>query len=218
MDDELLEFRAEFCAEAAESLTSAEAALREAVAEPSEKESSIEAAFRELHSIKGVAAALGLDLIRDLAHRAESLLARLKEPEQDVNDEIAAPLLEAFALLGDMVSAVSDSEDLDVYAGPVANGIKALEVVLDGDSAGGAVDLVGQLRLVEEALDVAKRQRPTVKMVEEALEALARLREQIAPGSEASEGARPEEADAEEDVEADEHDEEPEDAVAKPEA
>jgi len=218
MDDELLEFRAEFCAEAAESLTSAEAALREAVAEPSEKESSIEAAFRELHSIKGVAAALGLDLIRDLAHRAESLLARLKEPEQDVNDEIAAPLLEAFALLGDMISAVSDSEELDVYAGPVANGIKALEDVLDGDSAGGAVDLVGQLRLVEEALDVAKRQRPTVKMVEEALEALARLREQIAPGSEASEGARPEEADAEEDAEADEHDEEPEDAVAKPEA
>ena len=216
MDDELLEFRAEFCAEAAESLTSAEAALREAVADPSEKESSIEAAFRELHSIKGVAAALGLDLIRDLAHKAESLLARLKEPDQEVNDEVAGPLLEAFALLADMVSAVSDSEDLDIYAGPVASGIKALEVVLgsNAESEVAADDLVGQLRLVEEALEVAKRQRPTVKVVEDALKALARVRGQIAPGS--AEATSTVHAEAEEELGSDEPD--PEVAASKPEA
>lgn len=222
MDDELLEFRAEFCAEAAESLTSAEAALREAVAEPSEKESLIEAAFRELHSIKGVAAALGLDLIRDLAHKAESLLAQLKEPDQEVNEHIAEPLLEAFGLLADMVSAVSDSEELEIYAGPVADGIKALETVLDGGASGADPgDLVAQLRLVEEALEVAKRQRPTVKMVEAALDALARLRGQVAPGSETTDGAEAEDEDVAESL-ADESEPEPqedaEEAVSKPDA
>lgn len=182
MDDELLEFRAEFCAEAAESLTTAESALRDAVAEPDTKESSIEAAFRELHSIKGVAAALGLDLIRDVAHKAESLLARLKEPGQSVNGGVAEPLLEAFGLLADMVSAVSDSEDLEVYAGPAAETIAALEVMLDG---GAAPDLVAEvtrrLATIQQVLDVAMRQRPTVASVEAAIAALGEVRSELGP-------------------------------------
>jgi two-component system chemotaxis sensor kinase CheA len=184
MDDELLEFRAEFCAEAAESLTTAEAALRDAVADPSTRESSVEAAFRELHSIKGVAAALGLDLIRDLAHEAESLLAKLKDPELEVNDSIAEPLLEAFGLLADMVSAVSDNEELDVYAGPAGDAIAALEAVLSGQQEATPEALAAKLAMVEEALLVARRQRPTVKMVEAALEALSAVRGEVAPAAE----------------------------------
>ena len=197
MDDELLEFRAEFCAEAAESLTTAEAALRQAVTDPSSRESSVEAAFRELHSIKGVAAALGLDLIRDLAHEAESLLTRLKDPDLEVNDDIAEPLLEAFGLLADMVSAVSDSEELDVYAGPAADAIAALEAVLSGGQESTPQALAAKLAMVEEALQVARRQRPTVKMVEAALQALSAVRGEVAPSEEGAsqpkdEGAEPE--------------------------
>ncbi|MCR9162949.1 MAG: chemotaxis protein CheA [Nannocystaceae bacterium] len=185
MDDELLEFRAEFCAEAAESLTKAETALREAVAEPTTRQSSVEAAFRELHSIKGVAAALGLDLIRDLAHEAESLLARLKDPELDVDDGIAAPLIEAFGLLADMVSALSDSEELDAYAAPAADAITALGAVLAAVSQSPAEALVAKLAMVEEALLVAKQQRPTVKMVEAALVALGAVRGELDPSAKA---------------------------------
>ncbi len=181
MDDELLEFRAEFCAEAAESLTTAEAALREAVASPTTRESSVEAAFRELHSIKGVAAALGLDLIRDLAHEAESLLTQLKDPELDVDDDIAKPLLEAFGLMADMVSAVSDSEELDAYAGPVADAIAALEAVRSGGQQSTPQALAAKLALVEEALLLAKRQRPTVEVVEAALAALSSVRSEVSP-------------------------------------
>ena len=216
MDDELLEFRAEFCAEAAESLTTAEAALRGTVEDPSVKESSIEAAFRELHSIKGVAAALGLDLIRDVAHMAESLLARLKEPGQSVNERVAEPLFEAFGLLADMVSAVSDSEELEVYAGPAADAIRALEAVLDAGSEGdepSTAQLLAQLAVVQEALDVAKRQRPKVEVVEAALAALSAVQQQLAPATEDAPSEEPEEEESALEV-----DEDPEeDAQPEPE-
>lgn len=179
MDEELLEFRAEFCEEAAESLATAQAALQAAVADPAVRTSSFEDAFRQLHSIKGVAAALGLDQIRELAHEAESLLAALKDPERQLGDEAVEPLSGAFALLSDMVSALSDGSALDTYAEPVADAKAVLEAVLAVSPADH--DVAGQLALIERALEAARTGTASQGMLDTAVEALAGLRRKLAP-------------------------------------
>lgn len=75
VDAELL---AMFLDESREYLADAETALLALEADPDDSEA-CNTAFRAFHTIKGTSAFLGLDAVSDLAHRAESILARVRD-------------------------------------------------------------------------------------------------------------------------------------------
>jgi two-component system chemotaxis sensor kinase CheA len=76
-DQELL---GEFFAEANEHIAAAEAALLTLEAQPDDQ-SAVNTVFRAFHTVKGVAAMLGMTAVAQLAHHAESLLSRIRDGE-----------------------------------------------------------------------------------------------------------------------------------------
>jgi two-component system chemotaxis sensor kinase CheA len=70
----------EFVAESCEYMEGAEAALLALENDPDDLES-VNTVFRAFHTIKGTAAFLGLEQLAGLAHRAESLLSRMRDRE-----------------------------------------------------------------------------------------------------------------------------------------
>ncbi|MFN7927429.1 MAG: Hpt domain-containing protein, partial [Blastocatellia bacterium] len=70
----------EFIIESGEYLEGAEAALLALESDPDNLEA-VNTVFRAFHTIKGTSAFLGLDKISTLAHRAESLLSRVRDRE-----------------------------------------------------------------------------------------------------------------------------------------
>ncbi len=71
---------ADFVTEGCEYLEGAEAALLHLETNPGDTEA-INTVFRAFHTIKGTAGFLGLDAVASLAHRAESLLSRIRDRE-----------------------------------------------------------------------------------------------------------------------------------------
>ncbi|GAB4243012.1 MAG: chemotaxis protein CheA [Acidobacteriota bacterium] len=70
----------DFVTESFELIDAAEASLLALEADPDDAES-VNTVFRAFHTIKGTAGFLGLTSIKELAHRAESLLSRIREGE-----------------------------------------------------------------------------------------------------------------------------------------
>jgi len=75
-----LSILAEFVTESHEYLEASEAALLTLEGNPEDNEA-INTVFRAFHTIKGTSAFLGLELICNLAHHAESLLSRVRDRE-----------------------------------------------------------------------------------------------------------------------------------------
>jgi two-component system chemotaxis sensor kinase CheA len=76
-DHELI---ADFLVECRDYLESAEGALLELEANPTDLEA-INTVFRAFHTVKGTSGFLGLDVITDFAHEAESLFSRVRDRE-----------------------------------------------------------------------------------------------------------------------------------------
>jgi len=70
--------------------------------------------FRAAHSIKGGAGFLGLDKVRDLAHRLENVLHMMRTGEMVPGPETVSPLLAGFDLLRTLVDAAKDGNGLDI--------------------------------------------------------------------------------------------------------
>lgn len=97
---------ADFVEEALESLRALPAHLdvyrsARAVAEP------INAVFRAVHSIKGCAAFLGLDTIRDFSHRLESTLDVMRSESTPLSDSLERDILSAFDRLDALLQQVA---------------------------------------------------------------------------------------------------------------
>jgi two-component system, chemotaxis family, sensor kinase CheA len=101
-DVELLEG---FVAESAEYLQSAESALLELEADPTSSEA-VNTVFRCFHTIKGTAAFLGLERVSELAHRAESLMSRVRDRDIVLEGGYAELALRSVDVLGELVRAV----------------------------------------------------------------------------------------------------------------
>lgn len=71
---------ADFITECGEYIEEAEAALLALESDPTDSEA-VNKVFRAFHTIKGTSAFLGLSAISDLAHKAESLLSRVRDGE-----------------------------------------------------------------------------------------------------------------------------------------
>ncbi len=111
MDDDIL---AEFVAEAREHLATIEAdllSIEEAGVDIDED--LVNKVFRAAHSIKGASGFFGLNRIKELAHKAETVLDLIRSRKLGPNAEITNLLLGAFDKLREMVNDPTRSETVD---------------------------------------------------------------------------------------------------------
>jgi len=114
MDDDIL---AEFVAEAREHLATIEAdllSIEEAGVDIDED--LVNKVFRAAHSIKGASGFFGLNRIKELAHKAETVLDLIRSRKLGPNAEITNLLLGAFDKLREMVNDPTRSETVDTDA------------------------------------------------------------------------------------------------------
>jgi two-component system, chemotaxis family, sensor kinase CheA len=70
--------------------------------------------FRAAHSIKGGSAFFGLNKVKELAHKAETVLDMLRSRKMPPNAEVTNVLLAAFDRLREMINHTSESEKADI--------------------------------------------------------------------------------------------------------
>ena len=80
----------------------------------------VNSAFRAAHSIKGGAGFLGLNNIKNLAHKIENVMGLIRNREIAPNPEIINILLLAFDKLRDLISNVGQSDEIDISEHTVA--------------------------------------------------------------------------------------------------
>lgn len=105
-----------FAAEARDHLTEMSRGLMAIESDP-EKRGSLDAVFRSVHTIKGMAAAMGYDVATRLAHNIESALEEVRAGQRRVTDQLVDLLLESTDLLDAVVTATvagQETPDVDV--------------------------------------------------------------------------------------------------------
>ncbi|MCA1743842.1 MAG: chemotaxis protein CheW, partial [Desulfovibrionales bacterium] len=76
--------------------------------------------FRAAHSMKGGAGFLGLNNVKDLAHKIENVLDMVRNYELAPNPEIVNIVLLAFDRLSELVENIAESDDMDISEHVVA--------------------------------------------------------------------------------------------------
>lgn len=105
-----------FAAEARDHLTEMSRGLMAIEADP-EKRGPLDAVFRSVHTIKGMAAAMGYDVATRLAHNIESALEEVRTGRRRVTGQLVDLLLESADLLDLVVTATvagQETPDVDV--------------------------------------------------------------------------------------------------------
>jgi two-component system chemotaxis sensor kinase CheA len=100
----------EFFAEGKDLVEAAEAALLSLETDP-ENMDSVNTVFRTFHTIKGTSAFLGLSAISEFAHRAESLLSRVRDREIRFGGVYADLALRSADILKDLLRGVQELLD-----------------------------------------------------------------------------------------------------------
>lgn len=100
-----LELIGEFLTEANEHVVNAEAALLTLEERPDDA-AAVNTVFRAFHTVKGVSAMLGMTALAELAHHAESLLARIRDGEIRCTGIYANLCLRGIDLLKETLNAV----------------------------------------------------------------------------------------------------------------
>jgi two-component system chemotaxis sensor kinase CheA len=101
-----LELIGEFMTEASEHVVNAEAALLTLERRPDDA-AAVNTVFRAFHTVKGVSSMLGMTALAQLAHHAESLLARIRDGEIRCTGVYANLCLRGIDLLKETLTAVS---------------------------------------------------------------------------------------------------------------
>src|SRR5690349_20922036 len=100
------ELAVEFLTEAYEHVANAEAALLVLEGQPDDM-AAVNTVFRAFHTVKGVSAMLGMTALAQLAHHAESLLARIPDGQIRCTGVYANLCLRGIDLLKETLNAVS---------------------------------------------------------------------------------------------------------------
>ncbi|MDX9896622.1 MAG: chemotaxis protein CheW [Geoalkalibacter sp.] len=112
MDDDLL---IEFINESREHLATIETDLLVIEAGGANiDEALVNKVFRAAHSIKGGSSFFGLEKVKELAHRAETVLDMLRSRKMPPNAEVTNVLLAAFDQLRSMINQTDSSEQVDI--------------------------------------------------------------------------------------------------------
>jgi chemotaxis protein histidine kinase CheA/ActR/RegA family two-component response regulator len=94
--------------------------------------------FRDLHTIKGSAAMVGLEPMHRLAHGAEDLVGHLRDGQRRVDGAVIDALLAALDALRDIAAMARQRQVLDTDFGPV------LDRLREPHAAAGAPDAAGE--------------------------------------------------------------------------
>ncbi len=112
MDDELLK---DFINESREHLSTIEADLLSIEDGGADIDDAlVNKVFRAAHSIKGGSSFFGLIKVKELAHKAETVLDMLRSRKMAPNAEVTNVLLAAFDQLREMINHVDGSEQVDI--------------------------------------------------------------------------------------------------------
>ncbi len=117
----------------------------------------LDALFRSAHTLKGMAATMEYDQIRELCKAIEDIFDRLRKGEEKLSPEMASALFKCFDILQEMVDDENKRIDLDAYLKLLSNPSEAYE-------AGGA-DSSSQL----------STKTPTIRVKMEDLDTLVNL-------------------------------------------
>ncbi|RYZ09566.1 MAG: chemotaxis protein CheA [Myxococcales bacterium] len=127
-----LELIGEFLTEANEHVVGAEAALLTLENHP-EDMAAVNTVFRAFHTVKGVSAMLGMTALAELAHHAESLLARIRDGQIRCTGVYANLCLRGIDMLKETLMAVS--AQLKGQPGAVPRGYAQLVLALQNPDA-----------------------------------------------------------------------------------
>ncbi|MEM9194324.1 MAG: chemotaxis protein CheW [Myxococcota bacterium] len=105
--DEDAELLDEFMAEALDNLSEAERALLELEADPTDRQA-LDTVFRAFHTIKGGASMIDLAAMAEIAHRAESLLDRMRQGKAICTGDNAELVLRAVDVLGSLANRIRE--------------------------------------------------------------------------------------------------------------
>lgn len=111
----------DFITECREYIEGAEAALLSIESDPNDSEA-VNTVFRAFHTIKGTSAFLGLNGISELAHKAESLLSRVRDKEIQCTGGYADLALRSVDALKDLIQGVQDALGGDPICEPPGYG------------------------------------------------------------------------------------------------
>jgi len=164
--DEMREIFEEYVVEAKEHLENLEQKLLELEKNPKDKEL-INSAFRSMHTIKGGAGFLGLNVIVETAHLAEEVLGKLRSEELELTPEINDLLLKSVDFLKHALECYLRNEECSLDQGLCEN-LKAI-------SAGGKVQPKKEEKSIEELLEEFGLSHLKGKPVEDILEELVLL-------------------------------------------
>jgi two-component system chemotaxis sensor kinase CheA len=164
--DEMREIFEEYVVEAKEHLENLEQKLLELEKDPKDKEL-INSAFRSMHTIKGGAGFLGLNVIVETAHLAEEVLGKLRSEELELTPEINDLLLKSVDFLKHALECYLRNEECSLDQ-ELCENLKAI-------SAGGKVQPKKEEKSIEELLDEFGLSHLKGKPVEDILEELVLL-------------------------------------------
>jgi len=164
--DEMREIFEEYVVEAKEHLENLEQKLLELEKNPKDKEL-INSAFRSMHTIKGGAGFLGLNVIVETAHLAEEVLGKLRSEELELTPEINDLLLESVDFLKHALECYLRNEECSLDQ-ELCENLKAI-------STGVKVQPKKEEKSIEELLEEFGLSHLKGKPVEDILEELVLL-------------------------------------------
>jgi two-component system chemotaxis sensor kinase CheA len=123
-----------FIVESSDLLVNSEEALLALESDPGDMDA-VSTVFRAFHTIKGTSSFLELDLVSDLAHRAETLLSRVRDGEIRFTGGYADLALRSLDALKDLIGAVQGALDGSPYTTPP--GYDELQTLLADPEAAG---------------------------------------------------------------------------------
>lgn len=89
-----------------------------------EQDSNIDDLFRCFHSVKGMAASMGYELVKSLTHRLEGLLDALRKKTMNVNPAIIDTLLKGADMIDACLKNLSEDRPLDMDLKPLFDEIE----------------------------------------------------------------------------------------------
>jgi len=157
--DEMEEIISEFITEAEESLDRIDPLFVELESKGYDRDI-LNDIFRSVHTLKGAAGFLGFQSIVDIAHRAESILKRLRDGEIAIKKSYIDVILESVDMLRLLIGHIKDRDGKEE---DISNLINRLELALNQEATAEAEKMIPQ-----ETISVIKTEENNINPPSEA--------------------------------------------------
>ena len=125
MSDEMEEIISEFVTEAEETLEKIDPMFVDLETRGYDKDI-LNEIFRGMHTLKGAAGFLGFQPIIDVAHRAESIMKRLRDGDMTLTSDIMDVILKCVDMLRLLISHISAKDNIEENLSPLLSALDAV--------------------------------------------------------------------------------------------